>query len=65
MSIRDRLIEQLTREIQALKEELESFRLEVRSFLTSYVTHNTNQLFTNTAVHPPPPPIRVVACVRH
>lgn len=27
--IRDRLIEQLTREIQALKEELESFRLEV------------------------------------
>lgn len=27
---RDRLIEQLTREIQALKEELESFRLEVK-----------------------------------
>ncbi len=29
-SVRDRLIEQLTREIQALKEELESFRLEVK-----------------------------------
>lgn len=29
--IRDRLIEQLTREIQALKEELESFRLEVKT----------------------------------
>uniref|UniRef100_A0A674A072 Huntingtin-interacting protein 1-related protein n=1 Tax=Salmo trutta TaxID=8032 RepID=A0A674A072_SALTR len=28
VSIRDRLIEQLTREIQALREELESFRLE-------------------------------------
>lgn len=28
---RDRLIEQLTREIQALKEELESFRLEVNT----------------------------------
>uniref|UniRef100_A0AAX7U685 I/LWEQ domain-containing protein n=1 Tax=Astatotilapia calliptera TaxID=8154 RepID=A0AAX7U685_ASTCA len=28
---RDRLIEQLTREIQALKEELESFRLEVKT----------------------------------
>lgn len=27
---RDRLIEQLTREIQSLKEELESFRLEVK-----------------------------------
>lgn len=28
--LRDRLIEQLTAELQALKEELESFRLEVR-----------------------------------
>lgn len=28
-SLRDRLIEQLTAELQALKEELESFRLEV------------------------------------
>ena len=27
---RDRLIDQLTREIQALKDELESFRLEVK-----------------------------------
>lgn len=34
VSIRDRLIEQLTREIQALKEELESFRLEVKSSQT-------------------------------
>lgn len=31
VSLRDRLIEQLTREIQALKDELESFRLEVTS----------------------------------
>lgn len=39
VSIRDRLIEQLTREIEALKEELESFRLEVRSAQTSCLAH--------------------------
>lgn len=33
--VRTRLIEQLTREIQILKDELESFRLEVKRPLTS------------------------------
>lgn len=45
-SLRDRLIEQLTAELQALKEELESFRLEVsetvkgREVVWKSVKHN-------------------------
>lgn len=35
-SIRARLIEQLTREIQVLKDELESFRLEVKPPQTNF-----------------------------
>lgn len=46
VSIRDRLIEQLTREIQALKEELESFRLEVTSSHTSHASHASHTSHT-------------------
>lgn len=48
VSIRDRLIEQLTREIQALKEELESFRLEVRNRRTMFPLYLLLHLLNHT-----------------